>query len=117
MQEKFDIGIIVPLKEEYRYVVEVAPQLESISHQGTYFYRLDLGPISAVCCLVDQPGPLPASQATFRLLEFADVKLVVLLGLAGALDEDVAVGDVVVAAEVNEFQANSKAETAAQGYE
>jgi nucleoside phosphorylase len=113
----FDIGIVVPLKEEYRYVVEVAPQLESISHEGTYFYRLDFGPISTICCVVDQAGPIPALQATIRLLEFADVKLVVLLGLAGALDKDIAVGDVVVAAEVNEFQANSKAEAAGEGYQ
>lgn len=112
----FDIGIVVPLKEEYRYVVEVAPQLESIPHDGTFFYRLDFGPISAICCVVDQVGPIPALQATIRLLEFADVKLMVLLGLAGALDKDVAVGDVVVAAEVNEFQANSKAEAADEGY-
>jgi nucleoside phosphorylase len=113
----FDVGIIVPLKEEFRYVVEVTPKLESISHEGTYFYRLDFGAISVVCCLVDQMGPLPALQATTRLLEFADVKLVVVLGLGGALDTDVAIGDVVIATEVNEFQANSKAESTGEGYE
>lgn len=114
---QFDLGIVVPLKEEFRYVTEAAPVLESIPYEGTYFYRLDFGSFSAICCLVDQMGPIPALQATTRLLEFADVKLVVLLGLAGALDKDVAVGDVAVAAEVNEFQANSKAESVDEGYE
>ena len=76
------------------------------------FTRLDFGAISVVCVLVDQMGPIPALQATTRLLEFADVKLVAVLGLGGALDKDVAVGDVVIASEVNEFQANSKAEPA-----
>jgi nucleoside phosphorylase len=33
------------------------------------------------------------------------------------LDADVGVGDVIIAAEVNEFQANSKAESVADGYE
>lgn len=116
-KREFDIGIVVPLKEEFRYVIEIAPQLESISHEGTYFYRLDFGTISAVCCLVDQMGPLPALQATIRLLDFTDVKLVVVLGLGGALDDDVAIGDVVIATEVNEFQANSKAESTEEGYE
>lgn len=55
----FDVGIIVPLKEEFRYVTDVAPQLESISHHGTYFYRLDFGSVSTLCCLVDQMGPIP----------------------------------------------------------
>jgi nucleoside phosphorylase len=116
-KREFDIGIVVPLKEEFRYVIEIAPQLESISHEGTYFYRLDFGAISAVCCLVDQMGPLPAMQATIRLLDFTDVKLVVVLGLGGALDDDVSIGDVVIGTEVNEFQANSKAESTEEGYE
>jgi nucleoside phosphorylase len=114
---KFDVGIVIPLREEYRYVVELAAQLESISHEGTYFYRLDFGAISTVCCLVDQMGPLPALQTATRLLGFTDLKLLVVLGLGGALDDDIAVGDVVIAAEVNEFQANSKAQSADAGYE
>jgi nucleoside phosphorylase len=116
-RRQFDVGILVPLREEFRYVVEVAPQLESLSHEATYFYRLDFGSISAVCCLIDQMGLLPALHATNRLLEFADVKLIVLLGLGGALNDDVSVGDVVIASEVSEFQANSKAEPAGDGYQ
>ena len=107
-----------PIGEEFlNTLLEVAPQLESIAHEGTYFYRLDFGAISAVCCVVDQMGPLPASQAAIRLLDFADLRLVAVLGVAGALDNDVALGDVVVAAEINEFQANSKAESIKDGYE
>jgi nucleoside phosphorylase len=116
-RRQFDIGIVVPLKEEFRYVTEILPQLDSVAHAGTYFYRLDVGRVSAVACIVGQMGPVPAVQATTRLLEFADVKLVVLLGLGGSLDNEVVIGDVVVAAEVNEFQANSKAESAGDGYE
>ena len=113
----FDIGIVVPLREEFRYVTEVARQLESIPHEGAYFYRLDFGATSAICCVVDQMGPLPALQAAIRLLGFARVNLLVVLGVAGALDSDVALGDVVVAREINEFQANSKAESVDEGYE
>lgn len=116
-RRKFDVGIVIPLKEEFRYIVEIAPQLESIPYEGTYFYSLDFGKISAVCCLAGQMGNLSSLQATTRLLGFADVKLLVVLGLGGALNEDIAIGDVVVATEVNEFQANSKAESTGEGYE
>ncbi|MGB2621525.1 MAG: 5'-methylthioadenosine/S-adenosylhomocysteine nucleosidase [Candidatus Acidiferrum sp.] len=115
-RKKFDVGLVVPLKEEFRYVQEITPQLESIAHEGTFFYRLDFEPISVVCCLMDQIGLLPALHATNRLLEFAEVKLVVLLGVGGALSNDVSVGDVVIASEVSEFQANSKAEPDGTGY-
>lgn len=105
----FDIGLVVPLREEFSYVIETAPTLGTIAHGGTYFYRLDFGAISTLACIAGQMGPIPALQAATRLLEFSDVRLLVLLGIAGALDGDVSVGDVVVASEVNEFQANSKA--------
>lgn len=116
-KKAFDVGIIVPLKEEFRYVLEVAPILQVISHEGTFFYRLDFGTVSALGCVVDQMGLIPALQAATRLIGFADVKLLVVLGLGGALDDDVSVGDVVIAREINEFQANSKAEAAGEKYE
>jgi nucleoside phosphorylase len=116
VKREFDVGIVVPLREELRYVTEIMPLLESIAFEGTYFYRLDSGAASAICVLIDQMGPLPALHATIRLLSFANVKLVVLVGLGGGLDDDVAIGDVVIATEVNEFQANSKAESVGDTY-
>ena len=113
----FDVGVVIALPEEFRYVVELSPQLESIPYEGSHFYRLQLASASAVCCLAGRMGTLPALGATTRLLGFADVKLLVLLGLAGALDSSVEVGDVVVAGEVNEFQASSKAQSTEYGYQ
>ncbi len=113
----FNIGIIVPLKEEYRYITEIARQLESFSYEGNYFYRLDFGDTSVICCLIDQMGTLPAVQAVNRLLNFVEVSLVALIGTGGSLDGDINVGDVVVADEINEFQANAKAETVGTGYD
>ncbi|GAB5444327.1 MAG: hypothetical protein Fues2KO_46760 [Fuerstiella sp.] len=115
-RRSFDIGIVIPLPEEFRYVKEIAPQLEAISHEGTYFYRLDYGPNSVIVSISGRMGTLPALQATNRLLAFADVRLLVVLGLGGALDNDVSVGDVVIAEEVDEFQANSKAEANGDTY-
>ena len=60
---------------------------------------------------------LPAMNIAQRLLRFADVRLLVLLGLAGAVDNSVDVGDLVVAEEVNDFQASSKAKSTNDGYE
>ena len=110
-EQRFDVGIVVPLAEEFRYVVEICPQLESIPYEGTRLYRMQFSRTSALCCLVGQMGALPALQAATRLLGFADIKLLVLLGLGGALDSSVEVGDVVVAEEVNDFQSSSKAQS------
>ena len=113
----FDVGVVIPLAEEFRYILEVAPQTAAIEHEGSFFYVLDFGEVSAVACICNRMGTLPALQATTRLLTFAEIKLLVILGLGGALDGDIAVGDVVVGEEVNEFQANSKAEAVGDSYE
>ena len=62
-------------------------------------------------------GLLAAQHATQKLLDFAEITLLAMLGTAGALDEDLAIGDVAIATEINEFQANSRAETADDHYE
>jgi hypothetical protein len=60
-------------------------------------------------------GPVPTVHSVNRLLGFADIRLLAVLGLGGALNNDIAIGDVVIAAEVNESQANSKAESTGGG--
>ncbi|MGJ5208128.1 hypothetical protein [Bradyrhizobium sp. HKCCYLR20261] len=114
---RFDIGIVVPLPEELQYVVEVAPIVSSISRNGAHFHVLDFGPYTAIACLIGEMGLLAAQHATQRLLDYADLRLLVLLGTAGGLDEDLAVGDVALGTEINEYLANSRAETAGGGYE
>ncbi|MCY4059527.1 MAG: hypothetical protein OXG44_16175, partial [Gammaproteobacteria bacterium] len=113
----FDVGIVVALPEEFDYLTELLPPADSIEFEGSYFYRLELPPVSVICCLAGQMGTLPAMSAADRLLKFSDVSVLVLLGLAGAIDSGVEIGDVVVADEVNEFQASSKAESTMDGYE
>ena len=116
-KHNFDIGVVIPLPEEFRYAKEFFPLLEPIKYEGTYLYPLDIPAVTAVCCLVGQMGTLPAMNAANRLTKFANLRLLVLLGLAGAVDSDVEIGDVVVAEEVNEFQASAKAQSTSAGYE
>lgn len=83
-----------------------------------FFYELNFSDnTSVIACIVGDMGPLPAAQATNRLLACASVKLIAVLGLAGSLDSDVLLGDVVIAGEVNEFLAKSKAVQSSDGYE
>ncbi len=116
-KKEYDIGLIVPLKEEFQYIADIASVKSHQPYDGAFFYEMDFGGTNTIACIVGEMGPLPASQATNRLLSFAKVKLVILLGLAGALDKDVLLGDVVVAEEVNEYLAKSKAVEAGESYE
>lgn len=114
-KEEYHIGLVVPLKEEFRYVDEIAAVRNRYPFDGTFLYEMDFGGVKTIACIVGDMGQLPAMHATNRLLSFADVKIVVLIGLAGGLDNNVMLGDVVVADEVNEFLAKSKAVESIQG--
>ncbi len=116
MRKSFDIGLVIPLKEEFEYVTTIAPIRETIPYDGTFLYCLDFGGPSVIACIVGEMGPLPASQSTTRLLTFANVRILILLGLAGSLDKDVSLGDVAVGKEVNEYLAESKAVPSETGF-
>lgn len=117
LKNKYTVGLVVPLMEEFEYLKAIAPIKERYSHMGTYFYELDFGAVAVISCIVNDMGPVPAIQATERLLNSTSLSLVVVLGLAGALDHDVLLGDVVVAKEINEYLANAKAVETNHGFE
>ena len=111
--QRYNLAIIVPLIEEFRVLRELVP-----SHihnpevdDAIYYYPLDLGdPDSqAVVVVLGDMGTTPSGQITEKILNKIQPQLVALVGIAGALDRDVALGDVVVASEINEFLASSKA--------
>jgi nucleoside phosphorylase len=115
-KHEYDVGLVIPLKEEFSFVHEIAPIIGRHSYDGTFLYELKFGSLTTIACIIGEMGPLPASIATNRLLSFARVNFLTVLGLAGALDKDVLLGDVVIADEVNEFLAKSKAVESADGY-
>ena len=111
--QRYNLAIIVPLIEEFRVLRELVP-----SHihnpevdDAIYYYPLDLDdPDSqAVVVVLGEMGTTPSGQITEKILNTIQPQLVALVGIAGALDRDVALGDVVVASEINEFLASSKA--------
>ena len=111
--QRYNLAIIVPLIEEFRVLRELVPS--HIHHpevdDAIYYYPLDLGDSDsqAVVVVLGDMGTTPSGQITEKILNTIQPQLVALVGIAGALDRDIALGDVVVASEINEFLASSKA--------
>jgi nucleoside phosphorylase len=111
--QRYNLAIIVPLIEEFRVLRELVPS--HIHHpevdDAIYYYPLELGDADsqAVVVVLGDMGTTPSGQITEKILNTIQPQLVALVGIAGALDRDVALGDVVVASEINEFLASSKA--------
>jgi adenosylhomocysteine nucleosidase len=110
----FTLGLIVPLKEELDEVYRVLPKQRRCpeSTGSDYFYDLDSGipQVRLVASVMGDMGPVAASTRTSRMLQLFQPSVVNVLGIAGALDDECRLGDVVVAREVCEYLKDSKAE-------
>ena len=114
---KFDIGLVVPLHEEFEIVQSHWPVKGNEIVAGTTFLELDMSAAGVTCVatILREMGPSVAASRTEKLLNFADVSLLVLLGIGGSLNDDVELSDIVIADEVSEFNAASKAVPADDG--
>lgn len=92
---KYQVGILVPLHEEYQYLTELAPAVRSVPMGGDFYYEMLPGgydrPI--IVQVLEEMGPLRAAIAAERLLARFDVRTVGLVGIAGALNDDLRLGD------------------------
>jgi nucleoside phosphorylase len=105
MKEKHDLGLIVPLDEEFEYVL---PELEltgEVRLGGTLYHRFrfsDSG-VSGVVSVMYEMGLPDAALAAHDLLNHFDVPLVAVVGTAAALNDEVELGDVVLAKEIENY--------------
>lgn len=108
--KKCDIVVVIPLEEEFRTFGLECPIANTELHDGVHYHALRIPDCNydMVCVLLGGMGPSVASNLTEKALTFFDTQAVILVGLAGALDKDLRLGDVIVASEVSEFLASSK---------
>jgi nucleoside phosphorylase len=108
---EFDVGLIVPLSEEFGYVCELLPPERTIQRGDSFYFPLKTSSDAPrmVAVVLDEMGPVSAALATERLLAEFAVREVAMVGIAGALSDDLALGDVVIASKVDYYQQGAKA--------
>jgi nucleoside phosphorylase len=114
-----DIGIIIPLKEEfqefYKQIKEYCELLPIEDPQtGNYYYRFEY-PIAdaqqkyqCVATFIGDMGLVKAGLVTDRLMSRWNPTTVVMIGIAAALDNDAKLGDVVLATQVDNYLEEGK---------
>ena len=113
---RVDVGIVIALKEEFE---ELAPQIKTRSHYNPdikqYYYLFErsianhVTPYRCVVTFMGSMGPTDAGMVGDRLIAQFNPGTIVSIGIAGSMDKDVLVGDVVVADQTDEYLASSKA--------
>ncbi|HEX2062597.1 MAG TPA: NACHT domain-containing protein, partial [Thermoanaerobaculia bacterium] len=100
------MAVFIALDEEYRPFADTV----GVEIQKNRFSVRDMNGdlrTGIVHCISDM-GPGPAYAAALRLIEESQPSLVIVIGLAGQLDDVVKLGDIVLATEVDNYAERSK---------
>lgn len=110
-----DVGILIALEEEFeqfKALLDAKCHPERDHEHGGYDYIVELGrgrPYRCVVRLLGDMGPQPAELATERLIRRWQPALLVNIGIAAGIHQDVHLGDVVIAEQTDAYAATAKA--------
>lgn len=103
-REAADVGVLTVLGEELRAVVGVLRTHRGYWHErvpdGPDVHRAEAGGVRVVAMQALEPGPQSAAAAYRRMRDLVGPRVVLLVGVAGGIRPDLAIGDVVIGDEV-----------------
>ncbi|BDI31225.1 hypothetical protein CCAX7_32760 [Capsulimonas corticalis] len=105
--EKVEVGILVPLEEEFGYFSEQLPvslNPHYDSNEDRFLYSFELGKKQCACQFIGDMGLVQTALATNTFLNTCpNLQLLILIGVGGSLSEDIKVCDVAVAKTVDPY--------------
>src|SRR5690606_9315073 len=111
MGGEYRLGLAIRLQEAYEAVDEGHTRLGDFKARGHSYYRFQApgADVKTVAMLSFDMGLPSTAEAAQRLIGEFGVSLLAVIGIAGALDDDLKYGDVVVAQEVQAYANTGKA--------
>jgi nucleoside phosphorylase len=105
------VALVIPLLEEFVSVTTVLEnrRTESGIYEDTYILREPDSGRELRATVLPEMGQTTAAMLVQRLIEHWTPPVIVVLGIAGALDSALQLGDVVVATQIDAYSANLKA--------
>jgi nucleoside phosphorylase len=118
---KCELLILVALREEFEELFQLFPEMKAIpdpehgSADFIFSVQGDNYQINAVACLVGSMGISEAQLTADRALTKWKPKAIINIGIAASLNQDLKLGDVLVADQVDGYDANLKAVPSDEG--
>lgn len=110
LPDNIDVGIVVPLEEEFRYFVEqirhmnvpLTPHYDP--REGRFSYSFTLQNVRCACTFVGDMGLAQMALTTDAMLNtYPSTRLMILVGIAGSISPDILVCDVALATNVDPY--------------
>jgi len=100
----YDLGLIIPTREEFDYVRESVPFAPMLHGERGYWYEFGVpGGRRGVAHVLFDMGLTSTTSAASRLLERFDPEVLAVVGIGGSLSTDLRLGDVVVGSVIQEY--------------
>lgn len=106
----YDFLFICPIEEEFDTLIELCPIKSKYELDGFPYYIIELPKkeYRVITILLGEAGLTKAAQLTERFLANFSITSVCLLGLAGGIDPDLKLGDIVIPNEIIDYLLDSK---------
>jgi len=117
MRRDYDLGLLIPLREEFDRAREVF-EFGAPVNDGAYYLHPFTVPgtgLRGLALVLFEMGLTGSAVATTRLLDRFEFGVLAVVGIAGALEPDLRLGDVVIASSVDEYLVAAKATAAGSG--
>ncbi|MBD3211383.1 MAG: hypothetical protein GF311_02155 [Candidatus Lokiarchaeota archaeon] len=110
-KEKYDFLIVFPLQEEFNYFIDIIQEKESKRINSNYYYIFDFPDTDfrAVALIAFEPGINRTIHLIDVALSYFNVDMIVMIGIAGGIGDDLKLGDLIIPETVIEYEADSKA--------
>jgi len=108
------IGVVIALEEEFKTFIEIFSNYYVVKKEELFYYVINYGIINTkqiyliVTCLFDM-GHNAAVLATEKLINSFHPQLIVSVGIAAGINDDIRIGDILVADVVDNFMDKSSA--------
>lgn len=107
----YDFLFICPIEEEFKVFIQLCPIKNCDEIDGIPYYTITLPnkDYKALVILLGEAGLTKAAQLTEKFLNAFSISMVVLIGIAGGIDSDLKLGDVVIPNGISDYLLDSKA--------
>jgi nucleoside phosphorylase len=121
LRSSYDLGLIIPTREEFDCAREILSFASPVSDGGYYLHPFTVpgsdatggdatgSDVTGIAVVLFDLGLAGTAIAATTLLDRFEIKMLALIGIAGALDSSVSTGDVVIASSIDEYLHAAKA--------
>jgi nucleoside phosphorylase len=111
MRRDYDLGLLVPLREEFDRAREVFEFGEAVSEGSYYLHPFEVPGtgLRGIALVLFEMGLTGSAVAATWLLDRFEFGVLAVVGIAGALEPELRLGDVVIASSVDEYLVAAKA--------